>query len=400
MFSLIRCKMKQTVKNCIKKAVLGVYNIFYYILPLHKKVVLFESSVGRNYTGNPRAIYEKMVAEQLDQQYKCVWILEDTSEEIPGKCIKVKRQRLKYFYYMSIAKFWVMDSRQPRYLKKKKGNIYIQTWHGTPLKKLGLDMSFVNMGGYQDIEEYINIFKQNTSRWDYLISQNAYSTKIFKSAFNFHKEVLQIGYPRNDVLFNSDKVKVEQIKEKLGLPKNKQILLYAPTWRDNEYDALGRYKFILPIDLEAFKKELGDQYYLLLTPHYLIADQIDVKGYEDCVGVCEIKQDIQELYLVADALITDYSSVMFDYSILDRPIVFYMYDKEVYQSEIREFYFNIIEEAPGPIVANSEGLLACLKDLNQEMLKYQVKYATFREKYSLVDDGHAAERIVEIIKRG
>lgn len=388
------------IKYIIKRCVMGVYNIFYYMLPLHKKVILFESSVGRNYTGNPKAIYEKMIEHGLDKDYKCVWILEDVNEKIPGQCIKVKRQRIKYFYYMSIAKFWVMDSRQPYYLKKKKGNIYIQTWHGTPLKKLGLDMNFVNMGGYKDIDTYIDIFKQNTSRWDYLISQNAYSTDIFKSAFNFHKEILQIGYPRNDMLINYSKSQIIALKEKLKLPKDKQILLYAPTWRDNDYDALGRYKFKLPIDLEQFRNEFGNKYYLILKPHYLIADQIDIRGYEDCVGLCEIKQDIQELYLVADVLITDYSSVMFDYSILNRPILFYMYDLEAYQSEIREFYFDILEEAPGPIAKTNKELFGYLRDLDEQILKYQLKYKDFREKYSSIDDGHAAEHVIEIIKRG
>lgn len=395
----MKAKVIKDIKACIKQMMLGVYNTLYYILPLNKNVILFESSVGRNYTGNPKAIYEKMVAEELDKKYKCVWILEDTREEIPGRCIKIKRQRLKYFYYMSCAKFWVMDSRQPRYLKKKKGNVYIQTWHGTPLKKLGLDMSFVNMGGYQDIEEYIRIFKQNTSRWDYLISQNEYSTNIFKSAFAFNKEVLEIGYPRNDVLMNHTSAQVKAIREKLGLPSDKQILLYAPTWRDNDYDALGRYKFNLPIDLATFKQELGDKYYLLLKPHYLIADQISIAGYEDCVGLCNIKQDIQELYLVADALITDYSSVMFDYSILGRPIFFYMYDMEAYKSEVREFYFDILAEAPGPIVATNEELFKCLKNFEAHKVQYKEKYEAFKQKYTALDDGHAADKIVQLIER-
>ncbi len=387
------------IKKYIKQMMLGVYNTMYYILPLDENIILFESSVGRNYTGNPKVIYEKLVAEKLDKKYKCVWILEDIREEITGNCIKIKRQRFKYFYYMSRAKFWVMDSRQPRYLKKKKGNVYIQTWHGTPLKKLGLDMSFVNMGGYQDIEEYTHIFKQNTSRWDYLISQNRYSTNIFQSAFAFNKEVLEIGYPRNDVLINYTAKQVEIIKEKLNLPKDKKILLYAPTWRDNDYDALGHYKFNLPIDLEAFQKELGAEYYLLLKPHYLIADQISIAGYEDYVGLCNIQQDIQELYLVADALITDYSSVMFDYSILERPILFYMYDMETYKSEVREFYFDILQEAPGPIVTTDVELFKCIKNLEIQSAEYKVKYKTFKQKYTSLDNGQAADEIVKLIKR-
>lgn len=399
MFNQTKCKMKQKIKKYIKNIVVGVYNILYYILPLDKRVILFESSVGRNYTGNPKAIYEKIVAEKLDQEYKCVWILENINENIPGNCIKVKRLRVKYFYYMVVAKFWIMDSRQPSYLKKKKGNIYIQTWHGTPLKKLGLDMNFVNMGGYKNINEYIEIFKRNTSRWDYLISQNEYSTNIFKSAFNFNKEILQIGYPRNDVLINYKQGQIGELKDKLNLPKDKMILLYAPTWRDNEYDELGHYKFLLPINLERFKKSLGNQYYLLLKPHYLIADQINIEGYEECVGMCNITQDIQSLYLVADVLITDYSSVMFDYSILERPIIFYMYDRLAYQNEIREFYFDILEEAPGPIAETEDELFRCIKELDRYPMRYKEKYMMFKEKYSALDDGCASDKVVKLIQR-
>lgn len=386
------------IKNIIKSVVIGVYNILYYILPLNERVILFESSVGRNYTGNPRAIYEKMVNQELDQTYKCIWILENPKQLIPGKCIKIKRQRMRYFYYMSIAKFWVMDSRQPNYLKKKKGNIYIQTWHGTPLKKLGLDMSFVNMGGHQNLEEYVNIFKQNTKRWDFLISQNEYSTHIFQSAFAFHKSILQIGYPRNDILINHSKEQIEGIKEKLSIAYNKKILLYAPTWRDNLYDKSGQYKFKLPINLDRFREELGNEYYLLLKPHYLITDHIDITGYEESVGICDINQDIQELYLIADALITDYSSVMFDYSILERPIIFFMYDLEEYKNEVREFYFDILEEAPGPVVENSEDLIKCIKNMERLKEEYIQKYNTFKEKYTSLEVGCAADKVIQLIQ--
>lgn len=377
---------------------IGVYNILYYVLPLNKKVIIFESSVGRNYTGNPRAVYEAIVKQNLDQKYQCIWVLENKQQIIPGKCKKVKRQRIQYFYYMSIAKFWVMDSRQPSYLKKKKGNIYIQTWHGTPLKKLGLDMDFVNMGGYQDIGEYTRIFKQNTSRWDFLISQNEYSTNIFKSAFAFDKEILQIGYPRNDVLVHHSKKQIEEIKEKMGIPTNKKVVLYAPTWRDNLYDQEGKYKFKLPIDLSTFQRVLGKSYDLLLKPHYLITDQLDITGYEQCVKICDIKQDIQELYLIADILITDYSSVMFDYSILGRPIIFFMYDIEEYRSEVREFYFDILKEAPGPIVENNEDLIECIKNIEHLKVEYLNQYNAFKKKYTSLDLGRAADQVIKLIE--
>lgn len=387
-------------KSIIKQVVILVYNVLYYLIPLNKKTIVFESSVGRNYTGNPKAIYEEMIKQGLDQLYNCIWICENMNQTIPGNCKKVKRLRFKYFYYMISSKFWIMDSRQPTYLKKKEGNIYIQTWHGTPLKKLALDMSFVNMGGHRDILEYRNTFKKNSSRWDYLISQNSYSTEIFRRAFAFSKEMLEIGYPRNDILFNKDENYLNKIKSGLDIPNGYKVILYAPTWRDNQYDKDGNYKFIMPIDLQKVIDSLGDESILLLKPHYLIADKIDASSYEKNVRICGIQQDIQDLYLVSDILITDYSSVMFDYSILKRPIIFFMYDFEEYQNEMREFYFDILEEAPGRIVLNNDELINAIKSVDVDFKGYNNKYKLFCEKYNSKDVGDASRKIIEIIKRG
>lgn len=386
------------IKSILKKVVLSVYHILFQVLPIGKRTIIFESSVGRNYTGNPKAIYEQMVAQGLDKTYECIWVLEDVSKVIPGKCKKVKRQRLKYFYYMSYAKFWVVDSRQPIYLKKKPGHVYIQTWHGTPLKKLGLDMSFVNMSGHTDIEAYIEGFKADSKRWDYLISQNRYSTKHFKSAFDFHKQMLEIGYPRNDVLFKDNKEQMKALKAKLNLSEDKKVILYAPTWRDNVYTSDGKYKLEMPIDLDRFKKLFGETYTLIIKPHYLIADQINIEGYESCVRVCGIEYDIQDLYLIADAMITDYSSVMFDYSILQRPMIFFMYDLAEYQNSIREFYFDILEEAPGRIVTTNDELMDAILAIETDKVVYQEKYEAFRAKYNELDKGIASKRIIELIK--
>ena len=293
-----------------------------------------------------------------------------------------------------------MDSRQPSYLKKKKGNVYIQTWHGTPLKKLGLDMTFVNMSGYSDIKEYRDTFRKNSSRWDYLISQNEYSTRIFKHAFNFNKNILEVGYPRNDILFNNNFNNLENMKKDLGIQKDKKVILYAPTWRDNQYSEDGRYKFILPIDLDKFIEKFSKEYVLILKPHYLVADKIDISKYKENVKICGIDWDIQQLYLISDILITDYSSVMFDYSILKKPIIFYMYDLKEYTDEIREFYFDILQEAPGQITLNNTELMEAIENIDELIIKYNDKYTNFCKKYSSIDSGNASKKIINIIQSG
>lgn len=386
------------IKKIIKYIIIYIYKLLYIITPLSTNIIVFESSVGRNYTGNPKAIYEELVKQKLDKEYKCIWILENLDENVPGNCKKIKRQRILYFYYMTRAKFWITDSRQPVYLKKKKGNIYIQTWHGTPLKKLGIDMSFVNMGTDRDINEYKKNFKKDTIKWDYLISQNSYSTNIFRHAFAFNKNFLEIGYPRNDVLFNYAKQSIEDLKEELGIPETNKVILYAPTWRDNKFDEKGNYKFELKINLEEFCKEFSKGYTLILKPHYLVRDKIDVSKYGDLVKVCSINYDIQNLYLISDMLITDYSSVMFDYAILKRPIILYMYDLQEYQEQMREFYFDILKEAPGEIVQTSSQLINEIKRTFENFDSNSKKYSDFYKKYSSKDNGFASDRVIKIIK--
>lgn len=122
------------IKQFIKKTIIAVYKRLTPIVPLKKNMILFQSNNGVNYTGNPRYIYEEMIRQGLDQEYDCVWILLDTSIEVPGKCRKIRRNYPEFFWNLMRAKFWVFDSRQEKMYVKKKDTVYIQTWHGTPLK--------------------------------------------------------------------------------------------------------------------------------------------------------------------------------------------------------------------------------------------------------------------------
>lgn len=388
------------IYNGIKNTIIILYNIMNKILKVDSNIILFESSVGRNYTGNPKYIYEKMIQENLDKKYKCVWVINNTDIQIPGKCLKVKRLRFRYFMYMSRAKVWIVDSRQPNFIKKKKECIYLQTWHGTPLKKLGLDMDFVNMGGYKDIEEYKMKFIDDTRKWDYLISQNRYSSNIFKRAFDFNKKILEIGYPRNDILIKDDDlVKIKFLKQKRGIPLDKKIILYAPTWRDDKYHTNGEYKFTTDLNIERVLSEIGEDYFLIIKPHYLVVDKIEIenKKIANRVLIANIEQDIQELYLISDILITDYSSVMFDYSILKRPIIFYLSDIEEYQANSRGFYFDIIEQAPGKIALTTNEVIDAINNVERDIKVYQDKYESFNKMYNNLECGDASSKVINLI---
>ncbi|HPU63526.1 MAG TPA: CDP-glycerol glycerophosphotransferase family protein, partial [Mobilitalea sp.] len=266
----------------------------------------------------------------------------------------------------------------------------------TPLKKLALDMDAVYMAGETDISEYKKNFYENAQTWDYLISQNAYSTQIFRRAFGFKKEILEIGYPRNDILFHKNNGNdIDKLKEKLGLPKDKRIILYAPTWRDNEFYGNGRYKFNPRIDFSLLMKELIEDTVIIVKYHYLVMDQIDWSPYRDFIYTYDLSYDISLLYLVSDMLITDYSSVMFDYSILKRPMLFYCYDLEEYKNTLRGFYFDFINEAPGPVVETTEELINAVKEYDWNL--YKDKYEAFSRKFNHADDGKASAKVVNLI---
>jgi CDP-glycerol glycerophosphotransferase len=388
--------MKQLIKKAAKLPVLALYHLFILMNRTDRKIILFESNLGRNYSGNPRFIYEEMVARGLDQVYQCYFILEDVSTVLPGNVKKVKRISLFYFYLFSKAGFWVSDTRMPTYLKKRRDTVYIQTWHGTPLKKLALDMLQVTMEGESSLADYKNNFVKNTRTWDYLLSQNSYSTGIFRRAFAYQKEILEIGYPRNDILFQKNNAKeIEIIKQRFQLPIDKKIILYAPTWRDNEHYGHQQYKFSSRIDFKYLKERLSSEYIILVKAHYLVGEQIDDRDYKDFLYQFNASYDIAELYLISDLLVTDYSSVMFDYSILQRPMIFYTYDLEQYRNTLRGFYFDFLQEAPGPIVITTKQLADEIQ--NFEFEKYKEKYDAFLKKFNHADCGDASKKVVDLI---
>lgn len=390
-------KIRKDIRRILKKIVRKYYCACIRLFKVKKNIILLESNLGRNYTGNPKSIYEEMVRLGLDQQYRCYFVFNDTSIAIPGQAQKVKRNRLKYLYLMARAGVWVSDSRMPKFLIKRDGVQYIQTWHGTPLKKLALDMDEVSMAGETDIVKYKNNFYENTRTWDYLISQNNFSTNVFRRAFAFDKTMLEIGYPRNDTLINDNNQKyIKKLKKELKLPMDKKIILYAPTWRDDEFYGKGKYKFSPKLDFDKAQRELGDEYVMIVKYHYLIMDNIDWSEYEGFIYDYDQTYDIADLYLVSDYLITDYSSVMFDYSLLHRPMFFYAYDLDNYKDNLRGFYFDFISEAPGPISLTTEELIRTIK--NYDPNEYSVRYNEFSQKYNHADDGKASYKVAKLIE--
>ncbi len=389
--------MRTVMRLFVKKLVIVIYRIMCVVLPVNKRRIVFDSSLGKSYSGNPRSIFEYMVENGYQEKWECTWFYENTPYPIPGDGYQFRYGRFRYLYYMATAKVWVFDCRQPEWLIKRKNCFYIQTWHGTPLKKLGLDMEDVFMMHQNDISSYQKEFVRNVQTWDYLISQNPFSTVAFRRAFAFEKTMLEIGYPRNDIMFHKNNEEdIMLLKRRLGLPLDKKVLLYAPTFRDDEFSEDASYKFSPKLSFDKLQEELGDEYILIVKYHYLIMDYIDWFPYKGFIYHFDQSHDIAELFLVADMLITDYSSVMFDYSILKRPMLFYAYDLDKYKNDLRGFYFDYEGEMPGPISANTSQLIEDIHKYDASL--YEERYEKFREKYNRWDDGKASEKVVEVIE--
>lgn len=374
-----------------RKLVYFLHNRIFSLLPTKKKQIFLESFLGESYSDSPKAIYEYM--QKHYPAYSFVWSFDD-KKQIPGNAKQVKRFSLRYFYHLAQSAYWISNARMPNQLVKSEDTTFLQTWHGTPLKRLALDMDEVSMPG-TNAERYKNNFVNETKQWDYLIAPNAYSSEIFKRAFYFKGEMLEVGYPRNDLLVNADGTMIESVKKKLGIPLDKKVIIYAPTWRDDEYFSRGNYKFTLRLDLDKMQRQFGDEYIVLLRTHYLISNALDISGYEGFVYDFSSYDDIAELYVVSDILITDYSSVFFDFANLKRPILFYTYDIEKYRDQLRGFYIDMEEELPGPLLYTSDEVIDAIENIDEVQEEYKEKYEMFSERFCAWDDGHAAQKTVE-----
>lgn len=391
--SMLR-QLKGMLRN---KAAAGkfLYKNIFFKMPLKDNYVVFETFMGKNYSDSPKYIYEYL-AKHNEKNFKFVWVLNNNAKPPFGGKV-IKRMSLQYLYYLAVSKYFVFNVRQPRWFTKRDGQIFLETWHGTPLKRLVFDQEEVTSAS----PTYKIEFYEQREDWDYLIAANPFSTKTFRSCFKFEKEMLEVGYPRNDLMYHPDKdMMALELKRKMGIPLNKKTILYAPTWRDDEYYKGGQYKFTLRLDLHKMKEELGDEYVILLRTHHYIADNLDVTGVEDFAINLSKYDDITEIYLVSDICITDYSSVFFDYANLKRPVLFYTYDIEKYRDDLRGFYIDMNTEVPGPLLYTTQEVVDAIKNIDKVNEEYADTYAKFYDRFCSIDDGNASKRTVERVFYG
>ncbi|MBQ0140050.1 MAG: CDP-glycerol glycerophosphotransferase family protein [Kurthia sp.] len=380
----------------VKKVLVKILRKAYRVIskmPRKENVVVFESFHGKRYSDSPRAIYEYM--KKNNPEFKLIWSVDKNSTKLFDELQVpyMKRFSLKWLFLFPRAQYWVNNVRLATWMKRPEHTTYLQTWHGTPLKKLGVDIEEVHIPGTKTDKYRKNIIAESKN-WSYLVGPNAYSTEILARAFAFNGPVIESGYPRNDVLTNHTPQQAEKIRQSLNIPKDKKVILYAPTWRDDQFFKKGKYRFEFQFDLNKMKQQYGDDFVLVVRMHYLVAENFDFAAYDGFIIDASNYYDIADLYLISDVLITDYSSVFFDYASLNRPIIFYMYDLDDYRDRLRGFYFDIESEAPGKIVKTEDDLFVELTRATTEGHVDEAQFKRFAERFCSWEDGHATERVV------
>lgn len=393
------------IKIVIKKKINGfikyLYRLFYKLIPIQKKTFLFVAYHGRGYLCNPKAIHEYMSQCEAYHDYQFIWALKkDHYVDIPNAKV-IRYNSLQFFYYLARSKYWIFNCKMPAYLMKKKDQIYLQTWHGTPLKKLAHD---INIGPSATFyrsqvtkDQMTKSYDIDRQRYDYFLSPSAFATEKFISSFQLNlNQILEVGYPRNDFLTNITEEKIRQLKQKYNLPQDKKIILYAPTWRDNSYNSKG-YTYEIQVDFKYWKSKLYPNYAVLFKPHYLITNQYEYPDLNNFLYFMKEDTDINELYVISDVLITDYSSVFFDFAILRRPILFYMYDLEEYKENIRGFYLDVPTDLPGEVITEEDELIHRLENLEIYFHQYIDKLKNFNQVYNSYQDGMCSKKVVEAV---
>ncbi|MDF9866995.1 CDP-glycerol glycerophosphotransferase [Bacilli bacterium PM5-3] len=380
------------------------YKDNYLKFSVDDKLVLVESYQGRNFSCSPRAIYEYMINDDKYADYKFIIPLRKVNDEIREKFenerTKVVKYRTKeYFNLIAQAKYWISNSIFETSVIKKDNQKYLQTWHGTPLKKLAFDIDTAGNNKIRSNEEVRNMYASDAQRYTMMCSPSPYYTNHISSAFNLknlhtNNIMFETGYPRNDRLINYKDKEVKQIKERLNIPNDKKVVVYAPTWRDNQHQLGVGFTLGLELDFQKLYEEFSDKYVFIFKLHHFIASKLDLSGYEDFIIDCSRENDINDLHLISDVLITDYSSLFFDYANLKKPILFYMFDYDEYAKETRGFYFDF-DELPGPVFKKEDELIKALKDLDGTYKPYLDKLDGFNEKYNPLEDGKSSQRTLE-----
>jgi len=346
-------------------------------------VALLETFKGKMAGDSPAAIARELSAR--DGAPEPVFSIEDRSVPVPPGVRAVVRFSEEWFELLARAAYLVNNDNFPWFFGKAQDQVYLQTWHGTPLKRIAKDIEDPQLIPVA----YMRTMEAEAASWDYLLSPSPYCSEILPRAFGYDGPLLEVGYPRNDALLVADRERVRQeVRARLGIAVDARVVLYAPTWRD--VDAK-----VLHLDPQRLVEEIPDVT-LLVRGHVNTSDR-DAVGPSTRGRLRDVTlyPDVNDLFLASDVLVTDYSSVMFDFALLDRPQLFLVPDLDQYRGEVRGFYLDLAEVAPGPLFTAQDALIAHLSAGPSADEPYREARARFRARFAPWDDGQATARVVD-----
>ncbi|MEV0917135.1 CDP-glycerol glycerophosphotransferase family protein [Streptomyces sp. NPDC049967] len=373
-----------------KRAALGMFYKSQLRMPLDDKLAVFSAYWGRGYSCNPAAIEAEL--GRLAPDMRRVWaVRSEHRDRVPKGVEAVVVGSREYWSVMARAKYLTNNVNFGDTVIKRDGQIHLQTHHGTPLKTMGLDQAQYPASTSMDMEKLL----RRCDRWDYSLSANRFSTTVWERVYPCRYTSLETGYPRNDVLLNATAADVSRARSELGLADGSTAFLYAPTHREYEKSFAPR------LDLARLAEELGPDVTLLVRGHYFYKPTGRLADLQASGRIIDVSAhgNVEQLYLAADALITDYSSAMFDYANLDRPIVIYADDWDTYRA-VRGTYFDLMAEPPGAVATSQAQLASVLGSREWRSEESAGLRKAFRERFCDYDDGRAAERVVRRVFLG
>jgi CDP-glycerol glycerophosphotransferase len=342
------------------------------------------------YADNPRALYEAALARGIAAEHTWLTTPKGRTTFPPG-VTTIEYRTPESVAALEEADLVVANDCISLAWTKRPEATYLQTWHGTPLKRIHHDIPHPRPG-------WLDAPDRDVARWDHLLSPNPPTSPLLRGAFRYHGPVHETGYPRNDALSAPDRDEVRtRMRARLGISEGTTAVLYAPTWRDDlVFDPGDRPDFELPIDLADFAARLGRDHVLLLRLHSMVSGRLAVPPGMPVIDVTDVPE-AADLYLAADLLVSDYSSAMFDFAVTGKPILLYTYDLEHYRDDVRGFYFDLEEIAPGPLLRTSAELVDAIADVDAVAAKHIERYADFRRTFCSLEDGHASDRVLDLL---
>lgn len=353
---------------------------------------LFRSYFGENTACNARAVHHELWAR--GSGLDLFWAVTDHSVEVPEGGIPVVHESRQWYELLGAAKYVMDNMHQPIYHVKREHQVVIETFHGYPFKVMG-------HGHWEQMAVTrlrLESFDRRAREWDYLVSPASYATPLLRRDFRYDGEVLEIGYPRNDVLLaGSAPQRRDRVRAVLGIRPDQRAVLYAPTFRDYMSSDDHSARMVDFFDLDEVSRRFGDDSVLLVRGHAFNARAESRVGNQ--TGLIDVTRypDVADLYLAADAAVVDYSSLRFDFGVTGKPMVFHVPDLERYRDDSRGWLFDFEPTAPGPLLRTTDEVLDALSDLDDLRRVYADAYETFRRDFLELEDGHAATRFVDAV---